>query len=230
MNNIKQYLFGDFRHDEFIKTKKIFRGINTKSKILDVGCGYGKKIIFLKEIGFSDILGVDINTSLVELNKKNGLNVVSIEDFNKIEDKFDLIIMSHLIEHFQYDSLKIFMENYLSRLKVGGHLLIITPMLDTTFYTNFDHVKPYLPDGIRTVFENDMSQVQFQSSQRLKLIDLYFRKSPFLLKFFKSNYIGKQKLIIKIINYIYLITFNLSGRLLGKKNGWIGLYKKIGEI
>lgn len=226
MCELKEYLLGDFRDDEFRKTKSILSNIDRDFKVLDVGCGYGKKIKLLNSLGFKYVLGVDINKEVVLKNRENGLNVISIESFNDNNEIFDLIVMSHIIEHFQYEELKLFMEYYLTRLKQGGYLLILTPMLDSTFYTNFDHVKPYLPDGISAVFEDDKAQVQFYSPERLKLVDIYFRRAPFSIKFFRSYYIGKQNIFLKLSNILLLLLFNLSGRIFGRTNGWLGLYQK----
>lgn len=223
---LKSYLLGDFRHDEFLKTEKILFNMNRNIRVLDVGCGYGKKIKLLQKLGFRNITGVEINEEIVRQNVANGLNVISVNDFNKNDELFDLIIMSHVIEHFQYQDLKLFMEKYLKSLKNDGYLLILTPMLDKTFYTNFDHVKPYLPDGIRAVFEDENAQVQFYSTQKLELIDIEFRKTPFNLKYYKSNYVGKQNIFLKFLNLTLLLLFNLTYRVFGRTNGWIGLYKK----
>lgn len=226
MNELKKYLLGDFRDDEFRKTKSILSTVDRNFKVLDVGCGYGKKIKFLKSLGFKHVLGVEINKEVILRNRENGLNVISIEELNDNNEIFDLIVMSHIIEHFQYEELKHFMENYLKRLKQGGYLLVLTPMLDSTFYTNFDHVKPYLPDGIKSLFEDDKAQVQFYSHERLKLVDIYFRRTPFSMKFFRSCYIGKQNIFLQLSNILLLLLFNLSGRIFGKTNGWLGLYQK----
>src|SRR5690606_1620293 len=62
------------------------------------------------------------------------------------EDQFfDLIHCSHVIEHLQphelYDTL-IQMDRV---LKVGGQLVISTPLLWEGFYNDLSHVKPYSP-------------------------------------------------------------------------------------
>jgi len=226
MSRIKDYILGDFRHDEFMKISKLLKNIPRKAKVLDVGCGYGKKIKLLNSLGFSDITGVEINEKVLNANRAKGLNVVSPAEFELLQEKYDLIVMSHIIEHFQYAELKEFMESYLNKLETGGHLLIATPILDSGFYTNFDHVKPYLPDGIKSVFENADAQISFYSKVRLKLANIYFRRSPFTLRFFRSYYLGSPSIFLRFSNFVLLVLFNATGRIFGKTNGWLGLYIK----
>ena len=59
------------------------------------------------------------------------------------------------------------MDGYLDRLKVGGHLVIATPLMSNNFYDDFDHVRPYQSLGILMVFGGGAAQVQY-----------YARKSP----------------------------------------------------
>lgn len=224
---IKDIFIGDFRKEEFKKTKKLLSTFDKDIKILDVGCGYGRKITLLQSLGYKNILGVEKNEIVVDKVKSIGLKVVTLDEFERLDNHdYDLIIMSHIIEHFDYEALKYFMEYYLKLLKKDGYLFISTPMLDKTFYTNFDHVKPYLPDSIRNVFEDDTTQMQFYSKERLRLVDIEFRKTPLSLKFFKSIYLNKPHILLKSINLILTILFKISFGLIGTTNGWLGLYKK----
>ena len=44
------------------------KGFNS---ILDIGCGYGRPLIVAKEVGFSNLYGVDISEKLIEICNKN---------------------------------------------------------------------------------------------------------------------------------------------------------------
>ena len=67
-------------------------------KILDLGCGYGENDKYYRELGAKSVLGIDISTHMIEMaNKYNKLKdinykVVAMEDINKINDKFDIVI------------------------------------------------------------------------------------------------------------------------------------------
>lgn len=105
--------------NESQKLKKILKGVDKTAKILDVGCGFGQKIKFLNELGFKNVVGVEINKELASSAKNSGLNVFFLDEFEKFfsEQKFDLLFMSHIIEHFQYSELIPFLEGYFQKIK-----------------------------------------------------------------------------------------------------------------
>ena len=80
---------------------KFIKVINAKLdwKILDIGSGAGEKLLALNRIGFKNILGIDPNLAEdIEYNK--GLKILKKSLFD-IEDKFDLILFNHSIEHME---------------------------------------------------------------------------------------------------------------------------------
>jgi len=199
----------------------------SKCKVLDVGCGLGKKLTALTTAGYQT-LGVDVNAQIVESNQKQGLNCITVEDFLKTEDEFDVILMSHIIEHFYPAELKDFMDYYLDRLKVGGYLIIATPLLTKYFYDDFDHVKPYSPTGIWMVFCQTATQVQYYSRNKLGLKDLKFRRQPYRFTFVRGKYIRNWTTkIYQVIEFISAVLCLISFGLIGNKDGWVGIFKKI---
>ncbi len=97
-----------------------------KGRLLEVGCGSGQILKELRELGWL-VEGVDLDSRAVEIAKKNGLHVVSgfLEDQHYQDDTFDVIILSHLIEHVD-DPLQLLKESY-RILKSGGVIVIVTP-------------------------------------------------------------------------------------------------------
>ncbi len=72
---------------DYIKKNKI-------NSALEVGCGSGIQLQVLKEAKIKKILGVDINPKAVKHCKNLGFNVIESDLFEKIKDKFDLIIFN----------------------------------------------------------------------------------------------------------------------------------------
>ncbi|HHB93647.1 MAG TPA: class I SAM-dependent methyltransferase [Campylobacterales bacterium] len=196
-------------------------------KILDVGCGYGEKLIHIHDKNY-DVLGVEKNKFILNEMKNKGYNVLNLEEFEaKKNKKYDLIIMSHIIEHFDYESLKEFMEYYLQFLKNGGDLMIFTPTLSKDFYVDFDHVKPYHPQGIKVLFDGSNFQLQFYSKYKLKLIEFRYRKSPIFITYTRRQLLGQKDRLTSLINLFSLAIFKLSFKTFAKTTGWMGVYKKV---
>jgi 2-polyprenyl-3-methyl-5-hydroxy-6-metoxy-1,4-benzoquinol methylase len=100
-------------------------------KILDLGCGHGALAIDLALKGAAEVIGIDINSELVEFaneNIKNNypdlMNRITFKfiDLKELNDKyFDMIISKASFEHIvDLDILIVEMKN---KLKVGGKIL-----------------------------------------------------------------------------------------------------------
>lgn len=190
------------------------------SEILDVACGFGAKLSLLKKYGYSPI-GYDINENTVLACKQKGLPAINKDEFDKLEkvNKFDIIIMSHIIEHFSPNDLFKFMEEHLRYLKKGGLLIIFTPLHSSHFYDDFDHVRPYPPAAIINVFCQNNLQVQYKTTHCLNLVNLKFRKAPIAFHFWEEN-----EKHIKLFNLIMKKLFLITRGFIGKKDGWAAVF------
>ncbi|MDX2098612.1 MAG: class I SAM-dependent methyltransferase [Leptolyngbyaceae cyanobacterium bins.59] len=228
----KHFLYSSIRQDYDLTTILMFfdRYLGAKKetcRLLDVGCGYGEKLKGLQKAGYH-ILGVEINPEIVKKNQANGLNCITVDDFEKSTDTFDGILMSHIIEHFDPVSLKEFMDSYLDRLNRKGFLVIATPLMSDSFYNDFDHIKPYQPFAILNVFGSQADhQVQYYSRNKLDLKDLYFRKRHYRPVFFRSLYIRSSSTkILQLLEFSSAILWMISGGIIGQKDGWVGIFQK----
>lgn len=86
-------------------------------RILDLGCGYGETDKYLKELGASYVLGLDISTHMIKVaNKENKIDGVEykllpMEDISTLDEKFDLVISS-LAFHYVKDYPKLIKDIY----------------------------------------------------------------------------------------------------------------------
>lgn len=74
--------------------------IKENSDVLDIGCGDGAFLNYLKDKKEVNELGIDISTSGIERTKQKGVNaqIKRIDDFGS-DEKFDYVVMSEVIEH-----------------------------------------------------------------------------------------------------------------------------------
>jgi len=123
---------------------------------LDIGCGTGLLSDMLNKLGF-DTLGVDISKYSIEIAKKHFLNVkfdvLNVENLLKLQKKFDLITLSHVLEHIKDD--KTFLEMIKQLMKPASLLYIEVPWFDVEplksrpfWYRQTDHYREYTKLGL----------------------------------------------------------------------------------
>ncbi len=194
-------------------------------RILDVGSGQGRYLRLLAGPGRS-VRGVEINRALAAENRAAGLDCVTPEELQAAE-QFDVLLISHVIEHFTPEGLLPLMDGYLDHLKPGGSLVIATPLMSPFFYDDFDHVKPYQPLGILMVFGGEGAQVQYYARNRLALRELWFRRSPWRASHHRARYFtGSATRGLQAVEFLAALMFRLSARRLGRTDGWVGLFEK----
>ena len=196
-------------------------------QILDVGCGYGRLLEQMAKRGLT-ATGVEVNPEIVAANISKGLRCVTRDEFDKSKDMYDVMIMSHVIEHFSPERLLAFMDYYLDRLRIGGRLIIATPLMSDYFYDDFDHVRPYQPTGLLLVFGGNRAQVQYYARTQLKLRDLWFRKSPFRISFARSRFVRVPwRYGLIAVDFLNALAFIASLKLFGKSDGWVGVFERV---
>jgi len=195
--------------------------------VVDVGCGYARHLRLMRGRGINAV-GVDVNESIVQANRRDGLQCMTPEEFFRSAVKPRVILMSHVIEHFAPRDLVEFVDKWLDRLEPGGELVIATPLESPHFYDDFDHVKPYHPEGLMMVFGGDRAQVQYWSRHRLELVDVVFRRSPWRATLARALYRGGPGAWPYYLgNVIAALAYRLTFGLLGRKTGWIGRFRKV---
>lgn len=103
---------------------------NKNAEILDIGCGAGQLLYYLKMRGYENIQGVDIGSEQIELVKKMGISacvISSLTDYLKSKiEYYDLIIMTGVIEHFKKDELLVNLAAIHKALKKSGVFVFAT--------------------------------------------------------------------------------------------------------
>jgi cyclopropane fatty-acyl-phospholipid synthase-like methyltransferase len=117
---------------------------NKDVSILDIGCGHGAFLYFLKEKGYKNLKGLDISHEQVSMAHELGLNNVShsnlLEDLPKLPEKsYDVIIAFDIIEHFTKDEIFKILESSCKILKSGGKLILHIPNGEAIFSGRIFH-------------------------------------------------------------------------------------------
>lgn len=116
-----------------LKPLEKYTTLDSKTRWLDIGCSNGNVLEWLKDVyGFSGV-GLDLSERAVNLCRQRGFQayVSRFEEWQlpKGEEKFDVVISSHVIEHVA--SPRDYMEKAFELLKPGGLCVFITPNIDT---------------------------------------------------------------------------------------------------
>lgn len=105
--------------------------IDKSASILDIGCSFGATLTALQKKGFANLNALDLDRTSINYLRQIGINstVGSIfsENLTEFENKFDLIILGHILEHL-YEPKKA-IANVRKWLKPAGKIFIECPDL-----------------------------------------------------------------------------------------------------
>jgi len=101
-----------------------------RAKIPVLGSGLGHEVWALNRMGYSNVLGVDIDDNQVEIAKSMGINCICanvLEFLERTQETYDAILAFNFLEHFDLENaLKLCKLCYL-RLSKDGTLILLTP-------------------------------------------------------------------------------------------------------
>ena len=113
-------------------------GERGRARILDIGCGDGKFLASVADLPGIEVLGIDLSAGNVERARARGVKArrASLEDLRKEGARFDVISMSHVLEHVA-DPLRV-IEDAKRLLDDGGEIVLSVPYSPTSR----EYVKP----------------------------------------------------------------------------------------
>ena len=145
------YSYFKTHYSRFLPTDK-------KANVLEIGCGYGRYLKALSDMGYVNCRGIDISQEQI-LYAKNTLNLSNVEkadalDWMENKDaEFDCILALDILEHLDNDYLLNLGEAIYKALKPGGRVIIqvpngISPM-NPIRYGDLTHVRAFTESSIR---------------------------------------------------------------------------------
>lgn len=108
------------------------------ASILDVGCGHGALIYFIRMAGYRNVTGVDVSPEQVAEASRLGIGGISEGNLltalqNLPDHSQDVVVAFDVIEHFTKEELLPFVDEVLRVLKPGGRWLIHAPNGESPF-------------------------------------------------------------------------------------------------
>lgn len=132
-----------------------------KAKILDIGCGDGRFLFFLKQNGFTEIEGLELSPRAAELAVKNvncPVRIVNdtIAYLNENPEQFQSITMNDVLEHIDKNETIQFLSAARKALAPGGNIVVNVPQvsgLSSLYcrYIDFSHQILYTEMSLKQV-------------------------------------------------------------------------------
>jgi 2-polyprenyl-3-methyl-5-hydroxy-6-metoxy-1,4-benzoquinol methylase len=128
--------------------------------ILDLGCGFGPLLHYLKSAGYTNVTGVDISQEQVSVANSLGYsNAVCTDGLSFLathEATFDAVIAKDLLEHMSKSELIQTLDAIHGALKPGGRLILQAPNADGPFgsrirYMDLTHELAFTATSVRQV-------------------------------------------------------------------------------
>jgi 2-polyprenyl-3-methyl-5-hydroxy-6-metoxy-1,4-benzoquinol methylase len=135
----------------------LLKELKNSANILEIGCGPGYFLEFLKMAGFVKLQGIDISEEQIKIAQAKGLNVQNIDVFQYLEyhsELFNAIIAIDFIEHFTKEEAMTLAKSLYKSLKKNGLLIIQTPNGQGLFpnqviYDDLTHLSIFTPESLR---------------------------------------------------------------------------------
>jgi len=123
------------------------------ARIVELACGGGRLLHFLKNAGYARIEGVDISPEQVKLSKQVTPEVHEANVLDWLKDgshKYRLIVGLDIVEHFEKAEVLVFLDTCSDALEPGGRLVLQTPNADSPWgpsirYGDFTHEVCFSP-------------------------------------------------------------------------------------
>ena len=176
-----------------------------RASILDLGCSSGILMLFLKQLGFEDVSGIDLSPQAVDLCHRRGLTNVFVmrgEKTNFPDNKFEIIIASDVLEHIAESAQAL--KEWHRILKPGGRLIIFVPAFQFLWNAHDEknqHYRRYSREEIERVLQNVPFKIE-RSSYWNFLLFFPVAAARLLNNFLSRNNIEKKDQLFELPRWV----------------------------
>ena len=150
---------------------RIEQFINKKSSILDIGCAKGGLLRTFKDRGYNNLYGVEPSEEAINYLKTFGIDgkCLSLFEANKLNKKFDAIILTQVLEHiFDLEKMKSILKNLLNEdgilyVDIPDGMAYIKNNLNSYYYFDLEHINHFSNDTLKYLF-NDLETIKIDNS------------------------------------------------------------------
>lgn len=172
---------------------------NNQANILDFGCGFGQLTVALLGSGYQNVEGADINLVAIKSLRERGLIVhdlnSSTDFFESHINSYDIVIVSHVLEHLPKDQIISKLSLLRNLLKTTGQIIVMVPNAQSNTgaywaYEDFTHNTLFTTGSIYYVLKaagfSDVSFLDADGLAGMSGIKRLMKK--FLLLLYQVNY------------------------------------------
>ncbi|MDR3348935.1 MAG: class I SAM-dependent methyltransferase [Acidaminococcales bacterium] len=132
------------------------------AKILEIGSGMGRTMLMLRDLGYENMYGIDIDPSQIKVAEKAGLNVClsdATEFFKENDEKYDAIYAFDVLEHIGKGQQVHLLEGMREHLSQDGFVVLrvpnaLFPIASYFRYIDFTHTLSYTSETISFLLHN----------------------------------------------------------------------------
>lgn len=158
--------------------------------IYEAGCGPGAFLLFLKQLGYTNVSGSDLSENQVKLARANGLNVKLADSAADLEscgnESFHCVVAIDFIEHLEKEKALNFLQQANRVLKPSGRLILRMPNGDSpfvgrNFFNDITHQWAYTTVSIKALLTiSGFSKVSFSDESFASVEHLRWIKLPIM--------------------------------------------------
>lgn len=131
------------------------------TRLVDLGCGYGRLLFGLKSMGYDNCVGVDGSESQLMVGRQLGLEPLILSEIEAFlraapDQSFDVVTAIDLLEHLEKSELIETLDQIFRILRPNGRLVIHVPNAEGIFgnrirYADFTHETAFTQRSLRQV-------------------------------------------------------------------------------